>query len=125
MNSGTQDPERPTPFELTSFNEFANALTALYGDPNLETTSERSINKLTQTTSVSAYIVEFQRLWQYITWNESALRDRFYRSLKDNVKDEFTRLGRPNTLTAMMEIATRFDARIRGGSCIFTEVFLQ
>src|SRR5437667_12120796 len=80
--SAAQDPEHPTPLELTSFNEFANALTALYVDPNLEATSERVINKLTQTTSVSAYIVEFQRLRQYITWNKSAIRYRFNRGLK-------------------------------------------
>jgi hypothetical protein len=107
-----EDPEKPTPTELTSFQTFAESLMSTYGDPNLEATSERAIKALIQTTSVAQYKAEFQRLRQYIKWNESALLDRFYSGLKDTVKDEITRVGRPLTLKELQDLATRIDARL-------------
>lgn len=105
--------DQPTPSEFGSFEAFAKALTEIYGDPNLEATSERQINALEQTTSVAQYIAEFQRLRQHIKWDESALMDRFYRGLKGAVKDEIARVGRPSTLKALQDFASRFDARMQ------------
>src|SRR5438552_3886930 len=81
----------------------------VYGDPNLEASSERSIKALKQTTSVAQNIAEFQRLCQYIQWNEPALIDCFYVGLKDTVKDEIAHVGRPSKLVDLQNIATRFD----------------
>jgi len=106
-----EDPESDTPPELTSFQTFAQSLMNTYGDPNLEATSEREIKTLVQTTLVSQYKAEFQRLHQYIKWNESALLDRFYSGLKDKLKDEITQIGRPTALKDLQDLATRLDAR--------------
>lgn len=109
--AAAEDPEKTTPTEFTSFQAFAESLMSTYGDPNLEATSERAIKALIQTTSVAQYKAEFQRLSQYIKWNESALLDRFYSGLKDTIKDEVTRVGRPTILKELQDLATRVDAR--------------
>jgi Retrotransposon gag protein len=100
------------PPEFASFAFFAAALTTMYGDPNIEATSERVLNQLRQTGSVAKYIAEFQRLRQYIKWNESALANRFYEGLKDNIKDQIANQGKPESLAALQAFATRLDARL-------------
>lgn len=108
----TADDKEKTVPEFASFETFAESLMSTYGDPNLEATSERAIKALEQTTSVAHYKAEFQRLRQYIKWNESALIDRFYSGLKGTVKDEITRVGRPIVLTELQNLAIRIDARM-------------
>jgi hypothetical protein len=110
--SAAENPELPTPEEFESFESFAQALTNIYGDPLLELSSERALNNLTQTGSVSTYTSEFQRLKQYVKWNESAFVGRYYNGLNDETKDEIMRLGRPNSLKEIQDMAFRFDARM-------------
>ena len=65
------------PTKFTIFETFTEFLISIYKNLNLEITSERAIKALEQTTSIAHYKAEFQRLRQYIKWNESALLDRF------------------------------------------------
>lgn len=102
-----------SPAEFVSFHAFSDALTTIYGDPNLVITSEREIRQLRQTTSVAQYIAEFQRLRQYVKHNEAALIDQFYYGLRDNVKDKLVNGPRSETLAEMMKLATSYDARIQ------------
>jgi len=106
-----EDKENPNPPEFASFEVFAKALTAVYGDPNLAASSVRAIKALKQTGSAAHYIAEFQRLRQYISWNEEAFADQFYEGLKGAVKDDMARTGRPSTLLELQNLATRLDAR--------------
>jgi hypothetical protein len=110
--SAAHDPELPDPEEFASFETFAKALTNIYGDPLLELSSERSLNNLTQTGSVAVYTAEFQRLRQYVKWNEAALIGRYYNGLNDDTKDEIMPLRRPDNLKAIQDLAARFDARM-------------
>jgi hypothetical protein len=107
-----EDREKPNPPEFASFETFATALTAVYGDPNLATSSVRAIKALKHTGSAAHYIAEFQRLRQYIPWNESALADQFYDGLKSTIKDDIAHTGRPATLLELQTLATRLDARL-------------
>ena len=109
--SVAEDKEKPNPPEFASFETFATALTAVYGDPNLAASSVRAIKALKHTGSAAHYIVEFQRLRQYIPWNEPALADQFYDGLKGTIKDDIARTGRPATLLELQNLATRLDAR--------------
>ena len=101
------------PPEFSSFEAFADALTTIYGDPNLVITSERELRALRQTTSVAQYIADFQRLRQYVKHNEPALIDQFYHGLRDNVKDKLVNGPRSETLAEMMKAAATYDARIQ------------
>jgi len=78
----------------------------------LEATSERELRRLRQTTSMSDYAAKFESLKQYLSWNDAALRDQFYLNLRDDVKDELAPLDRPQTLSALKELATRLDSRL-------------
>jgi hypothetical protein len=78
------------PAELTSFSEFANALTNAYGDPGLTGTMERELRTLCQTSSVAAYAAEFQRIAGFLIaagWNDRPLLSNFRANLKDNIKN--------------------------------------
>ena len=112
LSERLHNPDESNPDELRSFDAFASALTTLYGDPDLSHTAERSICMLRQTTSVAVYIAEFEQHRQYLSWNDQALRDQFYFGLKERIKDHMAPLGRPDTLTAMKDVALRFDARL-------------
>ena len=103
----------PVP-EFATFQTFSDALTRMYGDPNLEAMSERLLNKLKQTGSAAWYLAEFQRLSQYVKWNDSALYNRFYEGLSDEIKDEIAKYGRPNlkTLVDLQNFATSLDGRM-------------
>ena len=107
-----EDKEKPNPPEFASFEAFAKALTAVYGDLNLAASSVRAIKALKHTGSAAHYIAEFQRLRQYIPWNESAFADQFYEGLKGIIKDGIAQTGRPGTLLELQNLATRLDARL-------------
>ncbi|HEY6282825.1 MAG TPA: hypothetical protein VIW22_02770 [Nitrososphaerales archaeon] len=112
LNNRLNDPEATTPLELATFDAFAKALTTLYGDPHLTLTAEREMRALRHTDTVAIYIAKFEEHRQYLSWNDEALRDQFYLGLKDRIKDSMAHLDRPQTLTAMKEIALRLDARL-------------
>jgi len=107
------DARGQSPSEFRSFEAFADALTTIYGDPNLVITSERELRALRQTTSVAQYIAEFQRLRQYVKHNEPSLIDQFHHGLRDNVKDKLVNGPRSETLAEMMKAAATYDARIQ------------
>ena len=58
--------------EIANFETLAQSLTTLYGNPNLEISSEESLKALKQTVDVPFYIAQFKRLAQYIKWNDLA-----------------------------------------------------
>src|SRR5271169_435652 len=101
------------PPEIATFEALAKSLTTLYGDPNLEITSEHSLRNLSQTQDVPGYIAQFERYAQYVKWNDSAKTDQFYEGLRSNVKDELVHQERPKNLADMKAAATRVDTRIR------------
>src|SRR6202165_3843093 len=103
----------PPPPELSSFETFKTDLRSLYGDPNLAASAEREICRLRQTSAVANYAAKFEEHRQYLEWNDAALRDQFYRGLKDEIKDELAPLGRPATLAKLKELATRLDSRLQ------------
>ena len=101
------------PVEFTSFQQYSESLTRMYGDPDIVKSMTRELNALGQTSSVSAYASEFRRLQAYIAWNDQALFDRFYNGLRDNVKDGLVHENpRPVLLETLMAAALRIDARI-------------
>ena len=55
------------PIEFTSFRKYSEALTRMYGDPDIVKSKTREINALCQISFVSVYISEFHRFQVYIT----------------------------------------------------------
>ena len=101
------------PEEIANFEALAQSLTTLYGDPNLEISSEEALTALKQTADVPSYIAQFERLAQYVKWNDPAKLARFYEGLRGNVKDDLAHHERPTTLAELKIAAVRADVRIR------------
>ena len=102
-----------SPPEFKSFQSFADALTTIFGDPNLERIAERELSQLRQTSSVAQYISEFIRIRQYLKYNDSALTDRCYEGLNDDVKECISYDERPKTLTETIGAANLYDSQIQ------------
>jgi hypothetical protein len=111
-NPGPEGSTKPAPPELASFKVFSDALTVIYGDPNLEATAEREIRRLHQTGSAAEYAAKFESKKQYLKWNDEAFRDQFYLNLKEEIKDEIAPVGKPKTYLEMKTLAIRLDARL-------------
>lgn len=65
------------------------------------------------TRSVFDYAIEFCTLSASCKWNDDALYDAFLNGLSDSVKDELVPRELPSSLTDLMDLAGRIDARIR------------
>jgi hypothetical protein len=114
INERYNDPTQQNPPEAETFTAFAAKLRALYGDPNLHENAERTLRSLRQTTTVAAYIQEFEKNRQYVEWNDRALRSNFYEGLYDSVKGHMISGGVPDNLLELQELATRIAARMEG-----------
>ena len=98
-----------SPLELESFKTFKEALTVVYGDPNLEATAVREIRRLHQTGSAAEYAAKFESKKQYIPWNDEAFRDQFYLNLKEEIKDEIAPVGKPKTYLELKTLAIHLN----------------
>lgn len=107
------DSDAPPPDELSSFKAFSATLAKMFGDPDLAKTKTRDLRTLRQTTSVTVYASEFQRLRAFISWNDQAFYDQFYDGLQENVKDGLANVEiKPTTLEELIRKAQEIDNRI-------------
>lgn len=98
---------------FNSYAEFVKRLKITFGDTDEKVSAAQRLNRLNQKGSAAHYASEFQQISSHLEWDEQALADRFYRGLRDNVKDEIARLEhRPTTIHAMIEAAVRIDNRL-------------
>ncbi|KAE8228973.1 hypothetical protein CF326_g6076 [Tilletia indica] len=97
---------------LTTWQGFVSLFQAHFGDPDARATAERKLESLRQVTSVVEYASEYQTWCFQLDDTEQRRANGFYKHLKPLVKDEVTRLGKPDTLAAMIAVAIQADARL-------------
>lgn len=97
---------------MTNFTEFTKELQRTFGDPDEVATAERQLYALKQKSSVSAYLADFTRYAVLVKWNDAAKAAQFYRGLKEPIKDELARTGKPEQLKDLQEAAIRIDTRL-------------
>ena len=102
----------PQPAFMLSFKEFCKELQSTFGDPDEVATAERQLYALRQKGSVTSYLAEFMRYAVLVKWNDEAKAAQFYRGLKDGIKDELSRVGRPTSLKDLESAAIRIDTRL-------------
>ena len=102
----------PQPTFMTDFKEFCRELKNTFGDPDEIATAERQLYALRQKGSVTSYMAEFMRFAVLVKWNDEAKAAQFYRGLKDGIKDELSRVGKPSTLKELEDVAIRIDTRL-------------
>ena len=82
----------------------------MYGDADVAAIAERQIRSLKQIHGVQAYSTAFQiHAANLQSWGEAALCAQYYYGLKDNIKNEITRVGQPTKLVEIMELAHQLD----------------
>ncbi|SOV06613.1 uncharacterized protein UDID_17545 [Ustilago sp. UG-2017a] len=100
------------PAWLTDYPLFINQLRVVFGDPDRIATAKREIEVLSQTTSVANYLTQFRQLQMTLNWGEDAMAWFFYRGLKENVKDDLSRSGKPTDLETLIQRSLEIDNRI-------------
>ncbi|KAE8202361.1 hypothetical protein CF327_g7830, partial [Tilletia walkeri] len=107
----SKTPEEQPAF-MKNYNLFIKELKTIFGDPDEVATAERNIRLLRQRGPASTYFADFRRYAAVLDWNDSALASQAYVGLKDPIKDELARTGRPDGLDQLIEICTRIDNRL-------------
>ncbi|GAA5958533.1 hypothetical protein JCM8115_002496 [Rhodotorula mucilaginosa] len=99
--------------ELLSFEEFLRHFNSAFSDPDAQATAERKIASLRQTTSVVAYSSEFQAYCYDMDDTPRRMAETFYKGLKTEIQDEVHRRGKPDNLTAMIQLAVEVDNHLQ------------
>lgn len=75
--------------------------------------AEIELGQICQRESISTYINEFSKIAEILRWGDAPLIAFFYNGLKDDVKDILCMKDRPDTLSGLIEQATKIDNRIQ------------
>jgi hypothetical protein len=108
----TQEMKKETIQYFHTMVGFGKGINRVFGDLEEEKTAERRLQGLRQKGPATSYTAEFQQCATRTGWNEEALKAQYYRGLKDSVKDEMARSGKPEDLNAMIDLAVRIDNRL-------------
>ncbi|SPC61665.1 uncharacterized protein UHOD_11627 [Ustilago sp. UG-2017b] len=100
------------PAWLTDYSLFVNQLRIVFGDPDRIATAKWEIEVLSQATSVANYLTQFHWLQMTLNWDKDAMAWFFYRGLKENVKDDLSRSGKPTNLEALIQRSLEIDNHI-------------
>jgi len=95
-----------------NYQTFTKVLITIFGEVDREAQAEREISALKQTGSAANYTSKFQQIVQHLHWNASAQCFYYYQGLKDAIKDEIAKDGRPTNLAELIEKAVRIDNRL-------------
>ena len=90
---------------------FDKKLNKLYGDYRKALNAERELIALKQKGLAVDYAATFHGLAAKINWDKVALAATFYSRLKDNVKDKFARIDRPEEIQNLINKAIDIDDR--------------
>ena len=91
---------------------FVKQLRINFGDVDARRNAVRALEALKQKGSAVAYTAEFQQHAPLTNWGEEAICDRYYKGLKDHVKDEISQSNKPDDLKEMIEMAQKIDNRL-------------
>ena len=101
------------PAWLESFPAFLNELHFNFGpyDETGEAEHELAAIHMKDSARISDYMVKFASLAIQCPWGDSALRYRFYDRLPARIKDELSKLDKPQTLEELQTRCQHIDAR--------------
>jgi hypothetical protein len=97
---------------FSKYENYENALRALFQDPDEERQAERELSKLRQKGPASAYAAEFRRICARVNSTHDTKIFMFYQGLKEDVKDELARHDRPDDFLQYVELAIKLDNRL-------------
>ena len=97
---------------LTNYSTFISELQNNFGpyDPEGEAEAGLENLRMCDTQWIMKYLVEFNRLAVRVQWGDAPLRCQLYNGLLPWIKDEISRVGKPNNLPDRL-LAQSIDAR--------------
>ncbi|EHA47056.1 hypothetical protein MGG_17620 [Pyricularia oryzae 70-15] len=117
---------------FSTFAGYERTLRSLFQEPDEKRQTERDLANLRQTKSASAYAAEFRRLATRLDMTEETKILQFYQGLKSEIKDEVSKLDRPEDFLEYVELAIKLDNRIyerrqekQGGQRVFVTSIRQ
>ena len=98
---------------LNDFELFEDEFNLVFGDQERLKSVENQLLHLRQgTRPVATLVSEFRRLSMELGWESPVLFPLFYASLNDDVKDEISKMDRPETIEEYYNLAIRIDQRL-------------
>lgn len=104
--------KKPEYHWITDFEAYKKKLLTTFGDPDKETNDANRLDNLRQTGAASLYAAEFRRLALSLGWGVKALRHRFVKGLKEELKDELSRNDPIEDFDALVERVVVLDNRL-------------
>jgi hypothetical protein len=96
---------------MTNWDAFIQAF-RIFEDPQLQQHLEDELDALKQTGSAANYAASFRAIAYQLPVNDYTRATRFYKGLKDDVKDRICEEGRATTFDLLVMQATGIDARL-------------
>jgi len=95
-----------------SYEDFETKLKTVFGEINKKRTTEKQLAKFKQTGSALHYTAQFRQIILQLHWENNTFITKFYKSLKEHIKDEITKKDRPEELTKYIERTVRINNRL-------------
>ena len=85
----------------------------LFRSPDSEGEAEAGLENLRMrdTQQITKYLVEFNQLAARVQWGDTPLRRQLYNGFPPQIKDEISRVGKPDNLADLRTLAQSIDAR--------------
>ena len=98
---------------LTDYSAFVSELQNNFGPHDPEGEAEAGLENLQMrnTQRIMKYLVEFNRLAVRVQWGDVSLRCQLYNGFPPWIKDEISRVGKPDNLADLRTLAQSIDAR--------------
>jgi hypothetical protein len=93
-----------------NYSAFKTQMRQIFAPINEERKNRNKIKRLKQLGSTAAYSAKFKALAALIPWDETYLREAYYNGLKEEVKDEVSKILTPPTkLNEYIQLAVQID----------------
>ena len=93
------------------FDNFCIYIKKAFGNQNENRAIEKQLLILKQTQSTMVYGSRFKTLVYTIKWDDAAFASKFYKKLKNRVKDAMVAMDKPESLKNIIKTAVKIDDR--------------
>ncbi len=94
-----------------SYEDFEVELKTVFGKVDEKRATERQLAKLKQTGSASHYTIQFRQITSQLHWENDIFITKFYKGLKEYIKDKIAKEDRPEKLTKYIKRTIRINNR--------------
>ena len=113
LDINKQGTKEETKTLFASQNSFKEEIRRIFKEVDVKNQAKKAITCLKQTKLVLAYKAEFKQLQARINQDNAVLQTVFKAGLKENVKDGLIHYNKPETLHALIELATQINNRLQ------------